>query len=92
LRLYKRHVRRFGSLYVPHTVSHALCYLWERYSDWSEGQLPPAFNRRRWHAFWKRTRYSNQKLKSRVGWMPKVSTAEGLRRYFECCQNGVQRA
>jgi 2-alkyl-3-oxoalkanoate reductase len=92
LRLYKRHVRRFGSLYVPHAVSHALCCLWERYSDWSEGQLPPAFNRRRWHAFWKSTRYSNEKLKSHVGWMPKVSTAEGLRRYFECCQTGVQRA
>jgi len=85
LRLYKKNVRRFPSLYIPHVASYALCYLWERYSEWSQGQLPPAFNRDRWHAYWKNTRYSNQKLKSTVGWAPKVTTAEGLRRYFESC-------
>jgi nucleoside-diphosphate-sugar epimerase len=83
LRLYKKNVRRFKSVYVPHVVSHALCYLWEKYSRWSRGQLPPAFNRRRWHAFWKKTRYSNEKLKARLGWAPRVPTAEALRLYFE---------
>jgi nucleoside-diphosphate-sugar epimerase len=38
---------------VPHAVSYALCDLWERYSRWSQGQLPPAFNRGIWHSFWK---------------------------------------
>jgi nucleoside-diphosphate-sugar epimerase len=89
LRLYKVHVKRFTSIYVPHVVSRTLCYLWEKYSSWSEGQLPPVFNRRRWHAVWKKTRYSNQKLKARLGWTPKVSMAEGLERYFQSCrQNG----
>ena len=60
LRLYKKNVRRFKSFYVPHVVSHALCYLWEKYSEWSEGQLPPVFNRRRWYANWKKTRYSKR--------------------------------
>jgi nucleoside-diphosphate-sugar epimerase len=83
LRMYKKNVRRFHSVYVPHAVSHAFCYLWERYSDWSEGQLPPVFNRRRWHAYWKKTRYTNKKLKAKLGWTPKVSTAEALRRYFQ---------
>jgi 2-alkyl-3-oxoalkanoate reductase len=92
LRLYKRNVRKFKSLYVPHLVSHALCWMWERYSNWSEGQLPPVFNRRRWHAYWKKTRYSNEKLKTRVGWTPKVPTAEGLRLYFEGCRDGGQHA
>jgi len=92
LRLYKENVRRFKSLYVPHFVSYALCYLWEKYSTWSEGQLPPAFNRRAWHAYWKKTRYSNEKLKSRVGWIPTVPTAEGLRRYFESCRDGGRHA
>jgi len=92
LYLYKRNVREFKSLYVPHVVSHALCCMWERYSNWSEGQLPPVFNRRRWHAYWKKTRYSNEKLKSRVGWMPKVSMAEGLSRYFENCREGGRHA
>jgi nucleoside-diphosphate-sugar epimerase len=92
LRQYKKNVRRFKSVYVPHVASHALCYLWEKYSQWSKGQLPPVFNRSRWHAYWKKTRYSNQKLKTRLGWMPKVSTAEGMRRYFQSCGQGEGHA
>ena len=87
LRLYKQNVRRFKSLYVPHAVSYALCYLWERYSAWSEGQLPPVYNRRTWHASWKNTRYTNKKLKTRLGWTPKVPVPEALSRYFESCRN-----
>jgi nucleoside-diphosphate-sugar epimerase len=83
LKLYKRNVRKFKSLYIPHAVSYALCCLWERYSIWSEGQLRRSFSRKRWHAFWKKTLYSNTKLKMQVGWAPKVPMAEGLRRHFE---------
>jgi nucleoside-diphosphate-sugar epimerase len=83
LQWYKKNVRRFRSIYVPHAASHALCYVWERYSTWSKGQLPPVFNRRRWHATWKRTRYSNDKLKTRLGWSPKVPISEGFRRHSE---------
>jgi nucleoside-diphosphate-sugar epimerase len=86
LRLYKRNVRRFRSVYLPHAASYALCWLWEMYSRWSEEQLPPAFNRRGWHAYWKKTRYSNAKLKTQLGWKPDVSTAEGLSRYFQSCR------
>jgi nucleoside-diphosphate-sugar epimerase len=88
LRLYKTNVARFRSFYVPHTLSYALCYLWEKYSEWSQGQLPPAFNRSRWHAEWKKTGYSNQKLKDKLGWRPRVPMAEALDRYFEGCRNG----
>jgi nucleoside-diphosphate-sugar epimerase len=88
LRLYKRNVRPFRSIYVPHLVSYALCSLWEKYSRWSQGQLPPAFNRSRWHAEWKKTRYSNQKLKEKLGWAPKVPMAEALHRYFQDCRIG----
>jgi nucleoside-diphosphate-sugar epimerase len=83
LRLYKRHVTPFRSLYVPHALSYALCNLWERYSNWSHGQLPPTFNRRHWHAYWKRTRYTNEKLKACLGWQPRVGMQEGLMRCFE---------
>jgi len=86
LRLYKQNVRRFNSIYVPHFVSYALCWLWEKYANWSEGQLPPVFNRRRWHTYWKKTRYSNERLKARLGWTPKVPMTEGLRRYFQSCR------
>src|ERR1700674_432151 len=88
LRLYKENVRRFRSFYVPHVFSHALCYLWEEYSRWSKGQLPPVYNQRRWHAFWKKTRYSNEKLRAKLCWRPGVPTAEGLRRYFQSCGQG----
>jgi nucleoside-diphosphate-sugar epimerase len=86
LRLYKRSVKKFRSYYIPKPISYFLCYVWERYSTWSEGQLPPAFNRSRWNSFWKKTRYSNQKLKTRLGWRPGISTKEGLKRYFEACR------
>jgi nucleoside-diphosphate-sugar epimerase len=86
LRLYKRHVRPFRSIPVPRLVSYLLCAAWEKYSTWSEGQLPPVFNRRTWHAYWKGSRYTNTKLKALLGWTPDVTTAEGLRRYFESCR------
>ena len=92
LRMYKREVRSFRSVYVPHAISYALCGLWEKYSIWSSGQLPPSFNRRSWNAYWRRTRYSNDKLKARLGWAPLVSTPEGLRRYFESCREKRQHA
>jgi nucleoside-diphosphate-sugar epimerase len=89
LRLYKQKVKRFRSIYVPKAVSHGLCDLWERYSRWSEGQLPPAFNRNRWDSLWRRTEYTNEKLKSRLGWSPRVSTQEGLERYFAACREAM---
>ena len=90
LKLYKRNVRPFRSVYIPHTLSYVLCGLWERYSTWSEGQLPPVFNRRSWHAQWGPARYTNAKLKTQVGWAPKIPTAEGLRRYFVSCQRAAR--
>lgn len=92
LKLYKQRVRAFRSAYVPHLLSYAFCYLWEKYSQHSQGQLPPVFNRRRWYAEWRRTRYSNSKLKERLGWAPKVSTNEALRLYFSSCAQEGQHA
>src|SRR5262245_37397940 len=92
LRLYKRHVRRFTSLYVPHALSYALCRLWEGYSSWSHGQLPGVYNRWLWHAYWKKTHYTNRRAKALLGWSPSVPTAEGLARYFAACRRGGSRA
>ena len=47
LRLYKRHVRPFRSVYVPKPVSYLFCWVWEKYSGWSQGQLPAVFTRTR---------------------------------------------
>lgn len=86
LGLYKKNVGSFKSLYLPHLISYMFCWLWEEFSTWSHGQIPPVFNRRRWHTFWKKSRYSNRKLKERLGWTPRVSMTEGFRRYFEACR------
>lgn len=87
LRLYRQNVRNMRSIYVPHVISYMLCYLWERYSEVSNEQLPPVFNRRRWHANWKKTSYSNAKTKLRLAWSPSISTACALDRYFESCRS-----
>ena len=83
LRLYKKNVKRFFSIYIPYRVFYLMCGLWEGYSKWSKGQLPPVFNRRRCAVYWKGNRYSNEKLKRMTGWHPKVSFPEALNRYFK---------
>jgi nucleoside-diphosphate-sugar epimerase len=85
LRMYKRELDQFPSVYIPHLASYLLCFLWEKYSVWSRGQLPPVYNRRAWTAYWKPTRYSNEKIKRMLDWTPKVSTAEALKKYFASC-------
>lgn len=80
---YKREVKNFKSIYIPHYVSYILCYLWESYSKWSRGQLPPVFNRSRWSAEWKGATYSNRRAKELLGWRPRIPFDEALSRYFE---------
>lgn len=82
LRMYKKSVNNFKSVYVPYPLFYLFCSLWEKYSKWSDGQLPPAFNRMRCAAHWKGHRYTNQKLKSLLGWKPKLSFQEASKRYF----------
>jgi nucleoside-diphosphate-sugar epimerase len=86
LHLYKKQVKRFRSIYLPHVVSYLLCWLWERNSIRSQGQIPLAFNRRRWNAFWRKTGYSNRKARERLGWVPQVAMSDGLSSYFEACR------
>ena len=92
LRLYKKNVGRFTSVYIPHLVSYSLCYLWERYSVWSKGQLEPVYNCKKWHAYWKKTRYTNRKVKASLGWTPAVPMTEGLRTYFQACRETESHA
>ena len=73
----------FRSARVPYSLAYGACFLWEKYSTWSKGQLPPVFNRRRCSAEWKSQRYSNQKLKERVGWKPRVPMKQAMERFLE---------
>ena len=82
LRLYKREAKHFYSIPMPRPFSYLFCYLWEKYSAWSHGQLPPAFNRLAWHAYWKGSLPVNDKIKDRLGWRQRVPTADGLKALF----------
>jgi nucleoside-diphosphate-sugar epimerase len=86
LKMYKKQVGSFKSIYLPKSVSYLLCCLWEKYSEWSEGQLPPVFNRRRWSNDWKGNCYTNEKLKKLLGWKPRVGFEEAAKRYFAYCR------
>jgi nucleoside-diphosphate-sugar epimerase len=77
LRAYRNKTRRF-SISLPYPLTYSLCVAWEKYAKWSKNQLPPAFNRRRCAAEWKGNRYSNQKLKERLCWKPRVTMAQAM--------------
>ena len=83
LRAYKRRVGGMFSLRLPYAAAYAFSRMWEWYSVRSQGQLPPAFNRRRCAAEWKGNRYSNRKLRERLGWAPRVGIEDAMRRYVD---------
>lgn len=82
LRQYKMQVKKIRSIPVPYLFWYAFNALWENYSEWSNGQLPPVFNRRSCEFYWKPVRYSNKKAKEQLGWQPKVNMTEALNRFF----------
>jgi nucleoside-diphosphate-sugar epimerase len=82
LKAYRKKAKSFVSIRLPYFVGYTMCLLWENYSKWSKNQLPPAFNHRRCAAEWKGQRYSNEKLKERVGWRPRVPMKEAMEAFF----------
>lgn len=83
LRAYRRrNGGRPRSIRVPYRLAYLLSALWESYSRRSQGQLPPVYNRRRCDAEWRGNRYTNTKLKKRLGWTPKVPMKDALAAYL----------
>ena len=81
LKLYKAKLER-SSVRIPYVAAYGLCFLWEKYAKWSNGQLPPVFNRRRCAAEWKGNRYSNQRLQERLDWKPRVPMKEAMEAFL----------
>jgi len=81
LRRYKSNVKSLTTIPVPYTLFYLFSFLWEKYSAWSGGQLPPAFNRRTCEAYYKSQTFSNGKAKALLGWRPRVSMNEALDRF-----------
>jgi nucleoside-diphosphate-sugar epimerase len=88
LKEYKKRVKRFYSVRIPYPLAYVLSLLWESYSEYSKGQLPPAFNRRRCAAEWKENRYSNQKLRERLGWKPRVRLDKAMASFLAQFESG----
>jgi 2-alkyl-3-oxoalkanoate reductase len=82
LRRYRNEVERFPTIGLPWLGTRLMTAVYERYVDWSQGQLPAVFTRYKIESVWKSCRFDNSKLKG-LGWQPPVTTAEGLRRHFE---------
>jgi nucleoside-diphosphate-sugar epimerase len=82
LRDYKKQARRFLSVPVPYRVFYVFSLLWEKYSSWSRGQLPPVFNRKTCAAYFKGNVYSNEKVKTRLRWHPSVRMTDALAQFF----------
>ena len=79
---YRMHVGRFSCLPVPYRTVYflfALCELCAKYG----GPVPKRFNRRRCAAEWKGNRFSNQKLRKRLGWRPRVPMNEAMKAFLE---------
>jgi len=94
-RFFQAYRRRTGARRawrIPYSVAYTLSYFWETYSRISDGQLPPAFNRRRCSSEWKRHRYSNAKLKERTGWRPRVSMPEAEQRFLAQFDSSAPRS
>jgi Nucleoside-diphosphate-sugar epimerases len=77
-----KRTKRFRSIRIPYWLAYGACFAWEKYSKWSKGQLPPVFNARRCAAEWKSQRYSNEKLKERVGWRPRVPLKQAMEAFI----------
>jgi nucleoside-diphosphate-sugar epimerase len=82
LRKYKERIGRFRSIRIPYFLAYGLSLLWEEYSKYSKGQIPPAFNRRRCAAEWKGSCYSNRKVKDRLGWKPRVNLDDAMNSFL----------
>jgi nucleoside-diphosphate-sugar epimerase len=91
LSLCKNRVGRFLSFPMPYPAFYAFCWLWERYSKYSEGQIPPVFNTKRCAVYWKGNKYSNKKAKELLSWAPRVKMEEGLESFFRYAR-GVKKA
>jgi nucleoside-diphosphate-sugar epimerase len=82
LKMYKKN-KPFTSVRIHYYLFYLFSVLWEKFSYYSKGQFPPAFNRYKCAAYWKGNRYTNAKLKQILGWEPIVSPQDAYKTFFE---------
>lgn len=70
LRRYRAAGNRLRVIGIPQFAIGWLAWFNERYSAWSEEQIPAVLTRHRVQAMWRPLRYSNEKAKRLLGWSP----------------------
>jgi len=80
LGMYRRAGRRVKSFWIPQCTIGPLSSIYERYSRWSEGQLPAVITRYRTDSMWKPLRFTNAKARQRLQWAPHLTFAEAFQR------------
>lgn len=81
LREYRKRVKRMKYVTLPYFAIRMLSSWVQWYNKRSKGQLPAILTPYKTKCNWTGTRFDNSKMKS-IGWMPNVSTEEGLMRFF----------
>ncbi len=75
--------RRFRSISVSLLgFYYSAFYAWEKYSKWSKEQLRLPSTVAAVVANWKSQRYSNEKLKTRLGWKPRVPMKQAMETFL----------
>lgn len=81
LHRYDREVRHVRALRLPYPATKAIAQVLGALRSASRGRVPAPLSPYAVDTTWKRHRFSNARLHA-IGWSPRVSTDEGLRRTF----------
>jgi nucleoside-diphosphate-sugar epimerase len=79
---YRSRATRMTCISIPYGAAWAFSAAYEGASKVLPF-LPKQFNRRRCAAEWKGNRFSNRKLRDRLGWEPRVPMRDAMARYLE---------
>jgi UDP-glucose 4-epimerase len=79
LQLYQATIGRIPNIIpVPYRVFLGLAFLAEKASKKTKGNIPPVITRYRAENLWKNLKYSNQKAKTLLEWIPDIDPVEGI--------------
>lgn len=90
LKLYKKYVFNFRSIYVPYYLFYWFSIIFEKFAKKSHYYIPPNINKRKTAFFWKGNIYPNHKLKKLLSWKQKVSFEDGSKLYFRYMKNKIK--
>jgi nucleoside-diphosphate-sugar epimerase len=80
IRRYRKSGRRLRVIGIPQFAIPLLAWFNEKYSDWTQGQIPKVLSRHRIDAMWKPLCYSNEKAKRLLGWQPSIDVDTAITR------------